>query len=64
MAHPKPGPHDSRGSDTRDASYAVDPNTHRSQEAGPQEPVDPGKAGDLMIGKNTGGKDSFRSEGM
>jgi hypothetical protein len=48
----------------KEASYYVDPNTHVKPEAGPQEPVDAGKAGDKMIGKTTGGQDHFSSKGM
>lgn len=42
-----------------EASYYVDPNSHVKPDAGPQEPVDAGKAGDKMIGKDTGGQDHF-----
>jgi hypothetical protein len=48
----------------KESSYYVDPNTHVKPEAGPQEPVDPGRAGDKMIGKDTGGQDHFKSHGM
>lgn len=48
----------------KEASYYVDPNTHVSPSAGPQEPVDAGKAGDKMIGKTTGGQDHFSGKGM
>lgn len=48
----------------KEASYYVDPNTHVKPEAGPQEPVDAGKAGDKMIGKDTGGQDHFSGKGM
>jgi len=60
----KPGPHDSRGGNQKESSYYVDPNSHVKPEAGPQEPVDAGKAGDKMIGKTTGGQDHFGGGSM
>lgn len=63
----EPGPHasvkDAVKIANRESSYYVDPNTHQSPEAGPQESVDPGKSGDKMVGKDTGGQDSFGGKG-